>query len=133
MGNEKNLVPNEQRTPEERRENARKAGIASGEARRAKKTTRELAELLDALPVTGANKELLDYLGVPEDDQTQQMVRIVALHKKAMSGDVQAVKLWLEITGEAPTQKVDVNIENDRTREAYDRAAAAIRGNGKKK
>lgn len=131
MGNEKNLVPNEQRTPEERRENARKAGIASGEARRAKKTTRELAELLDALPVTGANKELLEHLGVPEDDQTQQMVRIVALHKKAMSGDVQAVKLWLEITGEAPTQKFDVNIENDRTREAYDRAAAAIRGEKK--
>lgn len=32
-----NLIPNEQRTPEERRKNARKAGIASGEARREKK------------------------------------------------------------------------------------------------
>lgn len=130
MGNEKNLVPNEQRTPEERRENARRAGIASGEARRAKKTTRELAELLDTLPVTGANKELLDHLGVPEDDQTQQMVRIVALHKKAMSGDVQAVKLWLEITGEAPSAKVDLSIGDD-TREAYDKAAAAIRAKKK--
>lgn len=36
-GRPENLIPNSQRTPEERRENARKAGKASVEARRKKK------------------------------------------------------------------------------------------------
>lgn len=125
--NDENLVPNEERTPEERRENARKAGVASGEARRAKKTARQVAEMLDSLAVTGKNKEVLDQLGIPDDDKTQQTVRLLALHKKAITGDVRAIRLWLEITGEAPTQKVEVYATDDKTREAYEQAAAAIR------
>ena len=41
-GRPENLIPNSQRTPEERRENARKAGKASGEARRKKKYFMEI-------------------------------------------------------------------------------------------
>lgn len=37
MANIENLVPNDQRTPEQRRANARKAGIASGKKRAEKK------------------------------------------------------------------------------------------------
>lgn len=130
-GNIDNLVPNEQRTPEERRANARKAGQASGKARRQKKTARELAEMLDALAVTGKDKEELDRLGVPDNEQTQQTVRMVALHKKAMQGDVAAIKLWLEITGEAPTTTVNVEV-GDSTRQAYERAATAIKAKADK-
>ena len=43
MANEKNLKPNSERTPKERKENARKGGNASGKARLAKKTAREYA------------------------------------------------------------------------------------------
>ncbi len=125
--NDENLISNEQRTPSERRENARKAGKASGEARRHKRTVREICEILDTLPVTGKNKDKLVELGVPDDMQTQDVLRLVALQGKAVRGDVQAVKLWLEITGEAPTQKVEVCASDDKTREAYERAAAAIR------
>lgn len=43
----KNLIPNEARTPEERRKNARKAGKASGKARREKKLLSQIfAELI---------------------------------------------------------------------------------------
>jgi len=43
----KNLVPNEKRTPEERRRNAQKAGQASGKKRRIKKLMSEIyADLL---------------------------------------------------------------------------------------
>lgn len=46
-GRPENLIPNSQRTPEERRENARKAGKASVEARRKKKYFKEIyAEML---------------------------------------------------------------------------------------
>lgn len=41
-GRPENLIPNSQRTPEERRENARKAGKASVEARRKKKYFMEI-------------------------------------------------------------------------------------------
>lgn len=40
--NDENLVPNSARTPTERRENARKAGIASGKARRKQADMRKL-------------------------------------------------------------------------------------------
>lgn len=43
-GNINNLVPNEDRTPEERRANARKAGQASGAARRRKADLRKAAQ-----------------------------------------------------------------------------------------
>lgn len=43
--NEKNLVPNNMRSPEEVRENGRKGGIASGKARRRKADMRKLLEL----------------------------------------------------------------------------------------
>lgn len=46
MANEDNLIPNSERTPSERRENARKAGKASGEARRKKADMRKLAKMI---------------------------------------------------------------------------------------
>ena len=43
--NSENLKPNSERTPEERRKLARKAGLKSGEVRRARKTFKELVEI----------------------------------------------------------------------------------------
>lgn len=60
MANEKNLKPNSERTPKERKENARKGGNASGKARLAKKTAREYA--IAALEgVAKTKKESLSY------------------------------------------------------------------------
>lgn len=44
--NEKNLIPNTERSPEELREMGRKGGIASGRARRRKRDLRKLASML---------------------------------------------------------------------------------------
>lgn len=55
MANPENLIPNEQRTPSERRENARKAGIASGKKRRERKLMREILE--DMLKKTYTNSQ----------------------------------------------------------------------------
>ena len=41
MANEQNLIPNSERTPSELREMARNGGLASGEARRKRKTLKE--------------------------------------------------------------------------------------------
>lgn len=42
--NEKNLIPNSERTPEERREIARRGGIASGKARRMKRDIKQITK-----------------------------------------------------------------------------------------
>ena len=44
MANEKNLIPNSERTPSELREITKKGGIKSGEVRRQKKTLSELGK-----------------------------------------------------------------------------------------
>ena len=63
VANQQNLIPNSERTPNQRREQAQKAGIASGEARRKKKTMRDAARMLMDMKVTGNNKENLQKMG----------------------------------------------------------------------
>lgn len=131
MANEKNLKRFGKEKPAPSSEQAKKAGKKGGEASaaaRAKaKTTREIVELLDTLEVTGANRDMLIALGVPDDMLTQQTLRLTALHKKAILGDVAAVRLLLEIKGEAPSAAVKLEV-NDEARAAYEKAAALIKG-----
>ena len=131
MANEKNLKRYGKEKPAPSSEQAKKAGSKGGKASAAAKakakSTRDLAKMLDALEVTGKTKETLEAIGVPVDDQTQQTARLVALQKRAMLGDVAAIKLWLEIIGEAPASAVKIETD-DATRTAYEKAAAAIKG-----
>jgi hypothetical protein len=63
LANEKNLVPNSARTPEERRENAKKAGVASGVARRKKRDIKKSLEALMDGTYTTENGEKTDGIG----------------------------------------------------------------------
>ena len=87
MANEQNLIPNSERTPSELREMARNGGLASGEARRKRKTLKE---------------ELLLMLS---EGETQQSVTL-ALIEKAMSGDTKAFEVIRDTIGEKPVDKV---------------------------
>lgn len=101
MSNAKNLIPNDQRTPEERRENARKAGIASGAARRRKRSLKEAADLYLSLPV--ADRRLwnrMAKLGVDPDDIDNQMAMIIGLQQAAAAGDSKAAKVVFDLLGE---------------------------------
>ena len=105
--NEKNLIPNEQRTPSERRENARKAGIASGASRRRKRSMKEAADLYLSLPVSDKrrwNKVARKY--VDADDIDNQMAMIIGLIEAATAGDARAGKLIADLIGEG-TPKED--------------------------
>lgn len=132
MANEQNLKKYGKDKPPLTHEQAvkqgKKGGQASGQARATAKTSREIIEMLDTLSVTGKNKDKLDLLGIPADEQTQQTLRLVALHQRAVAGDVQANKLLLEIKGEAPTTTLNVEV-NTSAQEAYEKAAKAIKSN----
>ena len=99
MANEKNLKPNSERTPNERKELARKAGKASGKARLAKKTAREYA----IAALEGVVK------GKDGNTTTVKDVMIQKLIAKAVGeSDLNAIKYIVELIGEAASQKIEV-------------------------
>ena len=104
MANEKNLIRNEDLTPEQRRENARKAGIASGKARKKRKAMKEQMEMLLTLPVKSSRtKEVLKKLGIKSTEMNNQMALIVALYQTALKGgknSVTAFNTIMEMTEE---------------------------------
>lgn len=105
MANEENLMPieelNSRLSPAERKRNARKAGKASGESRRAKKSMREYAEFLMGLEVSDGRKfNAMVRAGVPVEGCDNKMLVVFALMKMAQSGDVPAAKELRSILGE---------------------------------
>ena len=105
MPNEKNIIPNSERTPEERREIAAAGGRASGVSRRRKRSLREAAELYLSLPVSDKrawNKLARD--GVSPEDVDNQMAIIAGLTIKAAKGDAKAAKLLFDLLGEQPKE-----------------------------
>ena len=101
MPNANNIIPNSERTAEERREIAAAGGRASGESRRRKKSLREAAELYLSLPV--ADKRAWNKLardGVDPEDVDNQMAVIAGLTIKAVKGDAKAAKLLFELVGD---------------------------------
>lgn len=102
MANERNIIPNSERTPEERREIARAGGIASGAARRRKRSLKQAADLYLSLPVTDRrvwNKIARD--GVDPEDIDNQMAMIVGLTEAAVQGDARCAKVLIDLLGDS--------------------------------
>lgn len=99
MANERNLVPNSARTPSERRENASKAGIASGKARRRKKSLKQKMQLLLSLPPTDTDRTELTIMGIDPDDMDNEMVLVKALFIAAAAGDTRAFDRIQDVLG----------------------------------
>lgn len=113
MPNERNLIPNSERTAEERREIAAAGGRASGESRRRKKSLREAAELYLSLPVSDKrawNKLARD--GVEPEDVDNQMAVIAGLTIRAAKGDAKAAKVLFDLLGEQ-TGKFSADVAED--------------------
>lgn len=96
MANPENLKPNTERTPKERSELARKAGKASGKARRQKKEFRELLELALSQP------------NVDNPDVDNWTVATAALLQKAMGGDVRAWEVMRDTLGQKPVEETRI-------------------------
>lgn len=102
MANERNIIPNSERTPEERREIARAGGIASGAARRRKRSLKQAADLYLSLPVTDRrvwNKIARD--GVEPENIDNQMAMIVGLTEAAVQGDARCAKVLIDLLGDS--------------------------------
>lgn len=115
MANEQNLIPFSERSESEARENGRRGGIASGAARRRKRSLRDAADLFLSLPVSETktyNKMIL--AGIEPDDIDYQMAVVVGITAKAASGDAKAAKVLMEMIGGADEDdKRDSKPENN--------------------
>lgn len=90
MANEQNLIKNSERTPSERRENAKKAGVASGKARRKKADLKNALNILLSLEVSSdKTKSVLEEMGLPA---TNEFALSLITMQKAFKGDMRAIE-----------------------------------------
>lgn len=102
----KNLVPLDQRTKDEQRTIQEKGGIASGVARRRKRSMREAADYYLALPETDRRRvnALLRDEVEPEDVDNQMSV-VMGMAEAAKRGDARAAGVLLKMLGEEAPQE----------------------------
>lgn len=113
--NDSNLIPNSARTPKERRENASKAGKASGKARKERKLLRDAFAALLSGKVPDENN--------PHKKITGAEKVAFAIYDKAAAGEVKAARLIAEITGEYK-QEIHAEVETPDMRRGMTRAEA---------
>ena len=94
--NDQNLIPVTKRTPREQKEISSKGGIASAEAKRARKTLKETL------------------LMMLEEGNTQNDITL-ALLQKALNGDTKAYEVIRDTVGEKPTDKIEQSGELNNT------------------
>ena len=105
MANEQNLIPTTQRSESEARENSRKGGIASGEARRKK---RDLKLAMQALLEADVKDK--------RTGETMSGAEALALaqYRKAAKGDSKAFEIVRDTAGQKPVERVEqVNIDGE--------------------
>lgn len=113
-----NLIPNSARTPEQLREQTRKAGRASGEARRRRKTFRESLLTILAMDVDDpAIKEKLEALGL---DPSFQTAIDLAQIRQAVKGDTDASRFVRDTVGEKPSEALEIGNLDGRPFESLD-------------
>lgn len=103
--NLKNGAPYRFRAGEEQVELAKKAGRASGEARRRKKSMRDAAKVLLEMPVAqkqGKMRGAMQALDISEDDMDYNMSILAAMLIKASNGNVGAAQFLRDTAGENP-------------------------------
>ena len=99
MANEKNLVPFDERSEKEARELGQKGGIASGKARRRKKSLKQKMQLLLSLPAADNDQSELATMGVDPEDMDNEMVLVKALFIAAAAGDTRAFDRIQDVLG----------------------------------
>ena len=106
MSNEKNLIPFNKRTESEQREIAQQGGIASGKARRRKRSMKEAADYYLSLPETDRRRvnALLRDEVEPEDVDNQMSV-VMGMAEAAKRGDARAAGGLLKMLGEEVPQE----------------------------
>ena len=114
MANEQNLKPI--RTEREAREKGRNGGIASGQARREKKTIQKiLADYLDNdVQSNKSLKKIADTAGITGEQSIKELVTAVCILNTLKKGDVDKLSSIMGLLGES-VEKEDTNKDVEET------------------
>ncbi|EUB32447.1 hypothetical protein [Olsenella uli] len=122
MANKGNLVPNESRTPSQRRENARKAGKASGRSRREKRDMRETFRAMLDMPLRpGGTTQAQTMDGMDGKNMTVGQAIALAQLRKAMAGDTRAAEFVRDTSGQRPSDRVELTAPSRESAEEFGR------------
>ena len=114
--NEKNLIPFDERTESEQREIARQGGIASGQARREKKTIQKI--LIDYLDNDVQDIKSLHKVaataGISSNQSVKELATAVCLLNTLKKGDVDKLHSLMALLGEN-VEKEDTNKDVEET------------------
>ena len=101
-------------TPEQRRENGRKGGIASGEAKRKKKAMRETLDVLLAMPMKSGKytdvEAVKNFAALKGKNINVQEAMIISMLQRAMKGDVKAAEWIRDTAGQKPVENMNMNM-----------------------
>jgi hypothetical protein len=122
MANENNLIPKDSnQSREEARINGKKGGIASGKAKRQRKTMKMQLELLMSSKLDNPDlekiKKVLTKFKIPKSDENIQMAMNVSMVQQALKGNTKAYEIIRDTLGEKPADKIEninppvINIE----------------------
>ena len=104
------IVQYQFRSGDEAQENGRKGGIASGAARRRKRSLKEAADLFLSLPVTDTKTyNKMVRAGVNPEDIDYQMAVVIGMTTKAIKGDAKAAKVLIEMLGGTREEEAQQN------------------------
>ena len=119
MANEQNLIPfTSDQSREEAAKNGQKGGIASGEARRARRSLR--AELEALLSQNTIDKKT----GKPTDGTVQEAIT-AALVQKALKGNTKAYEIIRDTIGEKPVERFSLE---EISQDTIDEVEKMVRG-----
>lgn len=102
MANEQNLIPQAHKLTVEE---ASKGGIASGVARRQKKTLKQIGDMIGGLDIKSEkNRAILRDAGINDDDMINDVGMMFRLNLKAQNGDTKAIELLSKLRGQLKEQ-----------------------------
>ena len=92
----------------------KKGGKASGKARREKRDMRELAKYMLDLPVNegDVDEDASSFENLKGKNTTMRARIIKNLITKASNGDLHAIGMVADLTGEAPAQQIHVEVKD---------------------
>lgn len=110
--------------------NGSKGGEKSGETRRRKKKAKDYLQTLLDMQATGSNKEVMQAMGIDEEDQTNEMLLTIGIFQKAVKGDIQAYNTIVSMLGETPISPTDkARIKNERDKLKIERQKLDLENN----
>jgi hypothetical protein len=113
----KNLIPLNQRTPQQRKEIATKGALATNAKIKKRKTFREIIEALGVSDATEAEKQkfLQMFPGADPDEITKDMMLVASMYNQGIGrGNVKAAAMIRDTAGEKPDTTITGSITTEK-------------------